>query len=442
MLAPAVIRCLVLMLCGAGAIKGGAQDGPAAAVAARPDVTTSSSGRFVVTGPDAAKTREYTHWAEAMAERVERRLGMPLAFTRQSPLRIHLAPADSSTAGIVVQCQYREGRLSAGLTVNEYAALDYEDLLAALCRLALVAVVDRERGPRGAGGGPPRVPSWLAVGLAQNLDPALCARNRRLVHGTLPDSEPPEVSAVLSWDNLPERWYRTRALCGMTVMWLDSLKEQGESWRRIVDRLAAGEPVTAGWVAQSLAGVNSGAALETRWSAWLKRQERVVQDLGAVSSVMLGQLRERVEVSASELGDAAPDDGDRRLAPLDLVAMRRRAAVRLVAEERMQQVQALTIGKAPELVRVGQLYAFFYEGLVRGSAAWRLRWRLRQAEREWVALSELTRARETYVDAFEREAASTGGPAVLTGPSPALDKSPLEAYVDDVEKRFGRTGND
>ena len=140
------------------------------------------------------------------------------------------------------------------------------------------------------------------------------------------------------------------------------------------------------------------------------------------------------------LGCASPDDRDGRLTPLDLVAMRRNAAVRLVAEERMQQVQALTIGKAPELVRVGQAYAFFFEGLVRGSGAWRLRWRLRQAERELSALSDLTRAREAYVDAFEREAASIGGSAGSMSSPPALEKSRLEAYVDDVERNFGRTG--
>jgi hypothetical protein len=433
-----LMRCLTLTLCGAGAWVTAAQDGGEAVTGTVASVTTSASGRFMVTGPNAVKTSEYTRWAEAMAERLERRLGMPPAFSRQAPLRILLTPAGSDMPGLTVECQYRAGRLYGSLTLNEYVLLDYEELLAAWCRLALVSIVDHRRDPRLAAREPPRVPQWLAVGLAQTLDPALCARNRRLVYGATPELGQPEVSKVLSWDSLPERWHRTRALCGMTAMWIDSLKPQGESWRLIIDRLATGEMPTAGWVAMTLAGVEPGAACEAAWSRWLKRQERVVQDMGSVSSVTLNQLREMVEVSTSELGDTMPDEFNVRLTPRDLVARRSSPAVRLIAEERMQQVQALTIGKAPELVQAGQAYALFFESLVRGARAWTLRRRLRDAEEVLATLSDLTRAREAYVDAFEREAALTSGNRLPMSSAPALDKDPLEAYVDEVEQRFVR----
>lgn len=432
------VRYLIVMLGATGTLVAAAQE-PPKPVTTAPSVTTSSSGRFIVTGPDAVKTSEYTRWAEAMAERLERRLGTAMTFSRSAPLRIHLAQTDSPTAGIAAHCRYLEGRLECRLSVNEYVPLDYEDLLAAWCRLAMVSLVDHARGRRGPFGETPRVPQWLAVGLAQTLDPALCARNRRVLHAAMPQSHPPEVSPVLSWENLPERWYQTRALCGMTVLWLDALKPQGESWRMMIDRLAAGEPVTASWVAISLAGVDPGVALEERWGTWLKRQERVVQDLGSVSSVILSQLREMVEVPSAELGESTQADLPGRLSPRDLVAMRRSASVRLVAEERMQQVQALTIGKAPELVQVGQAYALFFEGLVRGASAWKLRRRLRHAEGALTALSDLTRARESYMDAFEREPGGPGRSTAEGSLPPALDKSELEVYVDAVERRFGRT---
>lgn len=433
-----VMRRFLLTFLLAGVV-GAAQEGSEVVSTPPPSVITSSSGRFIVTGPDAIKTSEYTRWAEAMAERLEHRLGVSLAFTRQSPLRIRLASAGAATVGIDAQCEYREGHvLYCSLAVNEYVPLDYEELLAVWCRLALVSLADRDGGHRDNLGELPRVPQWLAVGLAQNLDPALCARNRRLMQEAMSQSRQPEVSRVLSWDSLPERWYRMRAVCGMTVLWLDSLKPQGESWRMVLDRLAAGEPVTVGWVATALAGVESGAALETVWSHWLKGQERVVQDLGAVSSVTLNQLREMVEVPTSELGDAAPADRVGRLSPIELIPMRESLAVRLAAEERMQKVQALTIGKAPELIQVGQAYAIFFEGVARGASAWRLRWRLRRAEQSLVALLELTQAREAYVDAFER-AASGRHTAGMSSP-PVLDKSRLEAYVDSVEKKVQPDG--
>ena len=421
----------VCSLMAAGPLVAGAQTTSAPPASVR-ILTTSASGRFMVAGTESAKNTAYTQWAETMADRLDRQFGMPVAFTRQHPLAIQLLGPGSPADGVVAQCGVADGAARYVLSVNEYVPLDYEELLAAWCRLALAAQVSERSGKAPA---LDAVPQWLAVGLAQNLAADLRERDRRLVNGWVPRSERPGVGRVLAWDSLPERWYRTRALCGLATAWLDSLRPQGQVWPLVLDRLAGGERITPEWVAAKLAQADGAEALERAWVMWLERQERRVQDLGGLTSVLVEQLRQMASVEASELG-ASSAGVEGRLSARDLVARRKALGVRLVAEERAQQVQALTIGKAPELVETGALYARFFEGLARGESSLRLRWRLRKAERSVESLAVLTRAREAYLDQAEREHAPGRGEEV-PGAVPMLEKSPLETYVDEAEKRFG-----
>ncbi len=408
-----------------------AQDTNSPAVAAVRPPVTSATGRFVVSAPDAAKASEYTRWAEGMAERFERFIGVPPGFSRQTPLYIQLLPPGTLAEGVSVSCGLTGGMRRYGLTINEYVSLDYEELLAAYCRLALMAAANRDgNGPAAA------IPEWLSMGVAQNLDPAARLRNRRLVNGWSPRAERPGAAQVLAWEHLPMRWHRTRALCGMVTAWIGTLKPQGQAWRTVLDRLAAGQRVTPEWVAVSVAGVPSAVELDRAWSEWLVGQERMVQDLGAVSSVLVEQLRCAADVPAAELSDIVREGQPEVLTPRDLIRLRRNWSVRLAAELRAQQVQALTIGKAPELVTVGRGYADFFHGLARGASGLRLRWLLARAERQLQSLAEQTSAREAYLDTIERNVARAGRPASGRGVS-ALEKSRIEAYVDEAEKRFG-----
>ncbi len=432
------ILLVISILCAPGAFAQGTNTGAEAAARV---TATSSSGRFLVTAPDLSKASEYTRWAEEMAERFEHLTGAPAAFSRLAPLHIVLAAAGSPAEGLAIRSVPGDGRLNYILSVNEYVALDYEDLLAAYCRLATAAAMDRYRP--GSAGGELQVPDWLAVGLAQNLDPLLRNRDRRLVGSWIPVSERPDITRVLTWDRLPETWYRTRALCGVAALWVVSLKPQGQGWPLIVERLASGQRLSPVWIGASLAGVKPGAGFAQAWADWLDRQGRMIQDLGAVSTALIDQLKRACDTPASELRGVRGLDPSDRLTPRQLIALRREPPVQLVAELRAQQVQALTIGRAPELAAVGERYALFFEGLSDGATYVTLRWRLGRAERAWGRLAALTREREAYVDAVEQESAPAGrtaGPAGL--PEPLLEKSRIEAYLDDAERRFGRTGDE
>lgn len=426
-------RSLTGLLCLLGAAAVSAEDAVVPDVPSR-TLTTSASGRFLVSGPDAAKTTAYTQWAESIADRLERQLGLPLAFSRQAPLHIQLANPGSGTEGLGLQLVSVDGQVQYLLTVNEYAPLDYEDLLAGWCRLAVAAVLERR-----AGHGVPvdRVPQWLSVGLAQNLDPAMRLRNRRIVNSWVPRSTRPGVGQVMAWDTLPERWHRTKAVCGMAVAWLASLKPHEQVWPVVLDRLASGEGITADWVAVALAGGKGTVELERAWSQWLERQDRVIQDFGTLSSGGLDQLRRMTEIGSAELTSPLEDGREAPLTPRDLIARRKALSVRLAAKERAQQVQALTVGKAPELVEVGAAYARFFEGLSRKESTLRLKWRLYRADRAWDSLQRLTLAREAYLDQVERETATPLN-TEIRGVAPVLEKGPLETYVDEVEKRQSR----
>ena len=123
------------------------------------------------------------------------------------------------------------------------------------------------------------------------------------------------------------------------------------------------------------------------------------------------------------------------LSPADLLTPPgRRPWVRAAARLKTEQLGILAAGKAPEFVAVAERYARFYEGIARGEWRWHLRWRLRQADRAWAALTQLSREREAYLDDAERRlgAPPAAGAALGAGDELRLEKTPLETYVDDV----------
>jgi len=439
-------RTFVLVASVLLAATGHAQESTTAAVPLRPRVTaTSSTGRFLVTAPDSAKASEYTRWAESLADRFERVTGTSVEFTRETPLRLVLA-APGATEGLAVRCSAVDGRLCYALYVNEYLPLDYEDLLAAYCRVMTASAVDRHRrgaSADGASGSESLVPDWLAVGLAQNLDASLRNRDRRLAGSWIPLSQRPDVTRVLTWDQLPESWYRTRAMCGMAVLWVVSLKPQGQAWPLMIERLASAQRLTPAWIASSLCGIKPGPAFERAWTEWMDHQERLIQDLGALTTVLVEQLRQSAETPASELREVPGLDQGDRLTPRQLIAIRKQPSVRLASEVRAQQVQALTVGRASELAAVGRSYALFFEGVAGGSWSMTLRRRLGRAERDWERLASRTRAQEAYLDDVEQELGRPAGGGEMDGKlEPLLDKSRIEAYLDQAERRFGQPGGE
>jgi hypothetical protein len=160
--------------------------------------------------------------------------------------------------------------------------------------------------------------------------------------------------------------------------------------------------------------------------------------MGVLSSEWLRQLRRELELRPAEgmAGDASAA-APRACRPAEVVGRRRREAwVPLAARCAAERVRAMAAGKAPEFARVAGQYTLFFDHLALGRATWRLRLELARADRACGRLLQLTEAREAYLDAAEAIAGGDrAGPSA--GAEPALEKSPLEIYVDDVERRVG-----
>jgi hypothetical protein len=408
---------------------------PEAANAARV-VTRSSSGRFVVVGADSVGNSQYTRWAEEIAGRMERLLASPLPPVGGAPIEIVRVYGRLAGAALTIDCRPM-GSMRRVLTVNETRVPDYERMQGSLCGLLLDQYIsERQRAP-GRRAGSFAVPEWFSMGISQNLAAETRNRNRKVVTGWRPVSERPGVVSVLEWRSLPEGWPRNLALCGMVVHWLGSLKEGVGAYGMILDRLAAGETVQGDWVAARLGRGASAGALEQEWRDWLSRQARAVQEFGALSTVLVEQLNAELDL----VFPAEPEAGQegrplRRMTPAQVAAAKEHSvSLRLAASEKVQKIRAVTLGKAPELVEAGEAYCRFFELVTRGAWSPLVRRQFSRADGAYQRLARLTRARESYLDDIEREQGPEG--LVLDGVAePVLEKSRIDAYLDDVEKRF------
>jgi hypothetical protein len=211
-----------------------------------------------------------------------------------------------------------------------------------------------------------------------------------------------------------------------------------DSYGRMLNRLADHGAVTPAWLAGELTRTGTEADMEKAWREWVGRQAGLIQSFGEVSSVLIEQLRSELtlEVWPGEAGEPSL-----RLSPREAIERRGDSGVSQAAMEKVQRLRALTLGKAEELTRLGEAYALFYERLAGGAWAMTLNHELKKAEKAMDQLADLTRRREAYLDAVEREFQQRSMPWKETSGvrEPVLDKGRLERYVDEAEKKYLQT---
>lgn len=393
--------------------------------------TTSSSGRFVITGGDAVRRAEYSQWAEGMADRIEEICGFRLPRKPAPPLEIRLEDPAVGEPAARPAGTGQEGR-GRGIVVNEHQPVSYDDLADAFCVMVLTCYVESRREVLGPHVAAQVVPQWLSTGLARNLDMSAKMRNRKLMKTGFSGEKRPPASAVLQWDELPAGWNRDRALCGMVAAWVATLKG-GDAVKDMCDRLAQGGMLTVEWMATQIAGAGSVDEMDRAWSLWIERQDRLVQEFGELSSIALEELKSETVVSPISSGATPRGPGRTGYTARELIdAASKSPALRVLAGDRAQRIRALTVGKAPEIVEAGNLYVRFFDGVASGSWRMTLRARLSKADSAFDRLMDLTRAREAYLDAIENERGADSHAMV----EPVLEKSRIESYVDDAERRW------
>ncbi|MEI6563923.1 MAG: hypothetical protein WCO42_06425 [bacterium] len=279
------------------------------------------------------------------------------------------------------------------------------------------------------------IPEWWSVGLAGSRDREQLARSRAIVVGAGSELAAVPLSEVVQWNKLPDGWHGRQALCSLVVAWVMSYPGSGDS---IHDRLASKQPLTLDWLA-GVTGAASPSILEATWRDWLQRQGQVVQELGALTPDLIEQLRAEVWLQVPVPRPMRHDPISISLSPSEVISKRKQyPAVPMLASAKMMRIQALLAGKAPELVEVGRLYVLFYEGVARGAWSLGLEFRLKRADDALASLAKITRAREAYVNAFEKGfVADYQSPGALPPGEaiPEFEKSRMEAYVDEAEKQ-------
>lgn len=394
-------------------------------------VTTSASGRYEVRGPDSAVNVRYTRWAEDVTARLERVLGIVVPRAGLAPVVIRVERAKAGGASVESCCRH-EGTLRRELVVNEAFAVDYGALREHLCGLALAGAIAEARRQCGyPPGEPPVFPPWFTAGVARNLDRETAVSNRALAAALSGRERELPASEIMRWERLPEGWQGRRALCGWVVGWMLSVEGARE---KVVDRLVRQEPLSPEWFAVHGVGVESVPGMDRLWIAWRQRQDRAVMEFGALSVAHLVHLREALDMTLSPAGVG----GDPvRLRPCDVVGERvRYPLIPTLAADKIQQIRALTLGRAPELVAVGESYARFFEAVAAGAWTLTVRRRLAAAEAAFDRLERLTRAREAYLDLVEQEGLAPAERAAAVHFRSGLEKGPVASYLDAAEDRF------
>lgn len=390
--------------------------------------STSSSGRFLIAGPDAAGNMRASRWAETTAGQLERFTGIQFPVRRGWIVEIRMGQG-SDTPGLQMM---RDGEgYRRVLTLGPGLQTDPELLDEWLCRALLAGCLEERRRAAGRGGAG-NLPEWLTTGVAQNLRMEQRVRNRNVVSAWRVQDSLPEIGAMIRWESLPAGWLRQRALCGMLVNWISTHSRDGSPFLRILDRLADGEPLTPEWLAVEVAGSDSIAAMQADWITWMRRQSNLVQSFGEISPSLIGQLQAEIPLVLAAAGPGAPESV---FTPRMALQARKDAAVLAAALEKSRKLRVLTLGRASELMSAGERYARFYEDLVNGAPSLLLRYRIHQADAELERLAELTRRRSAYLDAVEGEAEARrrGWAERGSDEAPVLEKGLMERYVDEVE---------
>jgi hypothetical protein len=167
----------------------------------------------------------------------------------------------------------------------------------------------------------------------------------------------------------------------------------------------------------------------------------IVRDFGAVTLEMIDRLRGEIwlQIPASPQKNAAMLE----MSPLEIISARKQhPEISAMAVIKMNRIQRLTLGTAPEFVEVGRKYVLFYEGVVRGAWGVVLKQRLRRADKAFKELARQTLERKVYLDEYEQtlvrddrlNRTETVGNELI----PGLEKCRIESYIDQADKKFGK----
>jgi len=325
----------------------------------------STSKRFLVSGMSREGNVEVASWADDVLGKLERFVAMKLPW--EAAQSFHIAARTNAQAhghAILKTQGWLDGRIKQRLVIHEPETADQEEILEGLCWLllndfALARIEPFDRVTSFA-----QVPDWFSVGTAQNLYPLARERNSRLALEHW--NAFPSVEQILSFEIMPEGRWLEKAACGLFVDWLRSQPQSVGAIDKLLERVAARQPVSVAWFLRVVARDQSLRDMEKQWDVWIAGQKLIRWQLGELSPDRLLKLKEYSTVRTQEVGFLIADTLPAVLTLDDFVTYGESASVKRLAEWSSIRIKSLGIGEPEYFRAVIAAYGDFLDAVGRG----------------------------------------------------------------------------
>lgn len=324
----------------------------------------SPSRRIIVSGGTAGENAELAMAAEEALQRVETLLGFEVPFTRMDPIRIVLERVDGVESGQVVKAQgWADLQLIQRIYVVNADRVDQEDLLEALCGMVLDRCVTFRRRSEENPDSLSRAPNWISVGIAQNLYPALRARNAAIMADQWRSGCNPSLAEVFTWRQLPAGRWGEKAAAGLAVGLLLAQADKNALLACLLDRVAE-DPVLHLNALQDCDSIHrSPTAWEKEWDVWIAAQGELLRVTDEEPDELLRKLRATLEIAPMDLGLPQESSIPSQLTLDELIARRYEPWMGPLASLVGFQIRALAIGRWPAFGEVAEAYGRYFDAL-------------------------------------------------------------------------------
>jgi hypothetical protein len=397
---------------------------PALAAPARDaaPVLASASDTFRAIEFPSADGLKVLTWADDVLRRMEAQLDHPLPAFSGQPVQIVARTGTQGPARVVKAQGWVDGYLVQKLILSDPSTIDQEDMLSGLCWLLLNRYAIAHQSVAQRKDALAVTPDWFSVGLAQSLFPSLRERQFDVVLERRGRGEEMTIEQILAKQYLPAGRWSEKDECGVLVDWL--MDTDGS--RPVIGDLsrvwAAGQKVTARWVARRL-GFKALGAAELAWSEWVAGHEPFTRTMGVVEP-------ERVAALRRILADAC---GDRALAGWIPLRGDPRLGRRL---ERVEtELESVALGAPTDFREVIERYQVFFRELADSERSGTmsnadLRLFLEETGQARIRIEDRVRERMDYLDRVGARLDQQGAQPTRAG-----------HYLDGVERRLGGGGS-
>lgn len=336
----------------------------------------SPSGRFVAYGTNTIQVSDLVRWADGVATRLDRLLGLPPSQGRP-PARLVLTVDPATTSGWV--------RVASSSPVLQLLVANYETVDVQVVVRALVAGLLADFSTWGATQKTDAVtaPEWLVTGIIRNMDADTRESDYETVFGSWREGRVPPLAEALA--QLPYTAATNAAMTGVLVQWMLSLKGKGSCVRDVISRASGGAVPRVDWFYAS-AGCQIPADLDAAWERWLFGRQWVIGVPGRRADWLVERIRSERLIYPADSGIPNGKPGDPPLTLRDLIRERKANWARAAASSRAVRIRLLAAGRGSEVGDVLNAYGRFLEAVQGGRSEAQLKALLDDADRRFAAI--------------------------------------------------------